>query len=141
MALSAAQLFGGTNTVVVSSPGPQGARGTTFLFGNGAPTDDLGLNGDFYIDFDDYAAVYGPKASGVWPADPVGRFSQYTHRHTHVQGSAAETWSITHELGGYPSVTVVNSVGIAVTGMITYLSETEIQIDFTAPFSGIAYLT
>lgn len=128
-------------TVEVTSTGTQGIRGTIFISGNGLPTNDIGIDGDFYIDLDDSSAVYGPKVDGVWPALAIGRFSQFTQRYVHTQGFAASTWIITHQLGGHPSVTVVNSLGIVVVGTVTYNSTSEIQVDFTAPFSGIAYLT
>jgi len=130
-----------TNTVELVSSGVQGARGTLFLSGNGLPTSDTGVDGDFYIDLSDNSAVYGPKVDGEWPTDPTGRFSQFTLRHTYTQGSASALWNITHNLGGYPSVTVVNSTGTVVVGTVTYISTSEIQIEFTAPFSGTAYLT
>lgn len=47
--------------------GEQGVDGRTVLNGVGAPSDALGIDGDFYIDtavFD----IYGPKAGGTWPA-------------------------------------------------------------------------
>jgi hypothetical protein len=130
-----------TNTVEVIGVGVQGARGTLFLSGDGLPTSDIGVDGDFYIDLSDNSAVYGPKVDGAWPSEPTGRFSQFTLRHTYTQGAASALWSITHELGGYPSVTVVNSTGTVVVGTVTYISTSEIQIEFTAPFSGTAYLT
>lgn len=128
-------------TLEITSPGPQGSRGTIFISGNGLPTDEVGVNGDFYIDLDDSSAVYGPKADGSWPPSPIGRFSQFTQRNVFTQGSASDTWVIPHNLGGHPSVTVVNSTGTVVIGTVTYNSTSEIQIEFTAPFSGTAYLT
>jgi hypothetical protein len=50
--------------------GAPGADGKTILNGSGAPSNALGTNGDFYLDI---AAreIYGPKASGAWPAAVV----------------------------------------------------------------------
>ena len=50
--------------------GPAGTSGNTVLNGTGAPASTLGSNGDFYLDT---AAdvLYGPKASGTWPAAGV----------------------------------------------------------------------
>jgi len=128
-------------TVEVSSTGVQGARGTIFLSGNGLPTSDVGVDGDFYINLDDNSAVYGPKVGGVWPTDPTGRFSQFTLRHTHTQTSPAATWTITHELGGKPSVTVVDSANSVVVGEVTYVDNETVRIEFSGAFSGYAYLT
>jgi hypothetical protein len=56
------------------------------------------------------------------------------------QDIAAATWSIEHNLGRYPSVTVVDSAGSVVIGDIKYISENEIEIYFIGSFSGQAYL-
>jgi hypothetical protein len=42
------------NKIVVNTPGPQGPRGKTILNGNGAPADNLGFEGDFYYDKNNY---------------------------------------------------------------------------------------
>jgi len=49
----------------VNLVGPAG--GQTLRSGSGAPNNSLGGNGDFYIDTTAWK-IYGPKASGVWPA-------------------------------------------------------------------------
>ena len=64
-----------------------------------------------------------------------------TRRHVHTQGEASTTWTINHTLGGRPSVTIVDSAGTVVIGTITYISDYQIMVDFTAAFSGFAYLT
>lgn len=50
--------------------GEDGRDGSTILNGSGAPTADLGADGDFYLDTDTYQ-LYGPKAAGAWPATGV----------------------------------------------------------------------
>lgn len=62
-------------------------------------------------------------------------------RYVHAQGTASSTWTITHPLGGRPSITIVDSAGTVVFGEVQYLSNTQIQVLFSAPFSGFAYLT
>ena len=48
-------------------PGDPGENGNTIIYGEGAPTEEDGTDGDTYIRTDtDF--IYGPKASGVWPA-------------------------------------------------------------------------
>lgn len=59
---------------------------------------------------------------------------------TFTQSVAAETWSITHNLGKYPSVTVVDSGGNVVIGDVEYTSVNALTCTFSAPFSGKAYL-
>ncbi len=60
----------GTWPAGVSLVGPAGTNGTngnTVLYGTVAPTAGIGADGNFYIDtVTNY--LYGPKASGTWPA-------------------------------------------------------------------------
>lgn len=56
-------------TIVISPTGIQGPRGNTILSGTGAPSNTLGVDGDYYADTTDYPTsltLYGPKA-GTWP--------------------------------------------------------------------------
>jgi hypothetical protein len=64
-----------------------------------------------------------------------------TRRFEFSQGQAATTWVITHTLGGKPSVTIVDSADTHVFGDVTYNSTTQITVNFSAAFSGKAYLT
>ncbi|HEY4155393.1 MAG TPA: hypothetical protein VGM24_08190 [Puia sp.] len=45
--------------------GADGLAGNTLLNGDGAPADDLGKNGDFYLDIT-AKALYGPKTASGW---------------------------------------------------------------------------
>jgi sorbitol-specific phosphotransferase system component IIA len=56
------------------------------------------------------------------------------------QGSASDTWAITHNLDRYPSVTVVDSLGREVEGDVRYIDSNHVTIYFTAGFAGQAYL-
>lgn len=60
--------------------------------------------------------------------------------YTYVQSSASTTWTITHNLNTYPSVTVVDSSGSVVSGDVQYLDEFSLRITFSAQFAGKAYL-
>lgn len=62
-------------------------------------------------------------------------------RHVHTQGTPSATWTITHALGGYPSVTVVDSAKTLVFGEVNYLSTSQVVVNFSSAFSGYAYLT
>ncbi len=59
---------------------------------------------------------------------------------THVQASAADLWLVAHNLGKRPSVTVVDSAGDPVEGMVSYTDSSNLTITFSAAFSGEAYL-
>lgn len=52
----------------------------------------------------------------------------------------AGTWSIIHNLGKFPSVTVVDSGGTVVDGNVNYIDDNTIEIEFSFSFSGKAYL-
>ena len=52
----------------------------------------------------------------------------------------ATTWNIPHDLGKFPSVSVVNNNNIIINGEVTYIDNNNIQINFSAGFSGKAYL-
>ena len=56
----------GTNGAT-GSQGPAGNNGKSILYGNGAPSNAIGVDGEFFINtVTNY--IYGPKASGVWPS-------------------------------------------------------------------------
>lgn len=59
---------------------------------------------------------------------------------TFNQGSAASVWNITHNLGKFPSVSVVDTAGTALLGDISYHDANSLTLYFSAPFSGSAYL-
>ena len=109
---------------------------------------DYGNVGDIYIDTVT-GDFYGPKTEAGWPDTPFfTALSSATidaavlnDRKIHTQSSASSTWNITHELGGRPSVTIVDSAGTVVVGDVVYNSNTSITVSFSAPFSGFAYLT
>jgi len=58
----------------------------------------------------------------------------------YTQVSASSSWVITHNLSKFPSVTVVDSGNNIVIGDITYNDLNTLTINFTASFSGKAYL-
>jgi len=64
----------------------------------------------------------------------------YKYAHIHNQPSASAQWAITHNLGKYPSVSVVDSANTEVIGEVEYLNDTQLIIKFSASFSGKAFL-
>ena len=89
----------------------------TNLFGNG----DLDIN-KFY-DF----AVFTLSSQGV----PTFVFDQV---------AASTTWNIQHNLGKFPSITVIDTANTVVTGEYTYIDNNNVQLNFSAAFAGKAYL-
>jgi len=84
-----------------------------------------------------------PSASitGIAPNQVLNLVYPASVRHVHTQGTASTTWSITHALGGYPSVTIVDSAKTVVYGEVNYTNTTQVVVNFTSAFSGYAYLT
>ncbi len=89
----------------------------TNLFGNGA------LDLDKHYDF----AVFTLSSQGA----PTFVFTQ---------GAAATTWNIQHNLGKFPSVSVINNNNVVINGEVTYIDNNNVQLNFSAGFSGKAYL-
>jgi hypothetical protein len=124
--------------IIAGAGGASG--GTTFLTGETAPNTATGTDGNWYVQklSNGHARFFGPKASGAWPDHiPLTEATRYIH----TQGSASSSWTITHTLGGRPSVTVVDSTGTTVVGDVQYNSDTQVTLTFSAAFSGSAYLT
>jgi hypothetical protein len=59
----------------------------------------------------------------------------------HMQGAASSSWSITHNLGFKPNVTVIDSAGNIVEGEIAYTNSNSLTVSFQSAFSGNAYLS
>jgi hypothetical protein len=117
--------------------GPQGVPGGSIISGSGLPSNEIGNDGDVYIDtLTGY--FYGPKLE-IWPQQPF--FFNYNQRFEYNQALPSDSWIINHNLSGKPSVSVVDSAGTIIIGDIQYISNTQVQVTFTAPFSGSAYLT
>jgi hypothetical protein len=58
------------------------------------------------------------------------------------QSSATTLWTITHSLPFRPNVTVVDSAGAEIwPGALQHLSDTQIQLTFSAAVGGEAYLS
>ena len=60
--------------------------------------------------------------------------------YTHTQSSASATWTITHNLNCFPSVSVVDSAGSVVIGDVNYTNANTLVVTFAAAFGGKAYL-
>ena len=56
------------------------------------------------------------------------------------QMEASDEWTIVHNLGKRPSVTIVDSADTQVVGNVAYLDDDTVQVTFSAAFSGTAYL-
>ena len=57
-----------------------------------------------------------------------------------TQGVPAITWNIQHNLGKFPSVSVINNNNVVINGEVTYIDNNNVQLNFSAGFTGKAYL-
>ena len=84
-------------------------------------------NGNFDVDkFYDFA-VFTLSSAGA----PTFVFSQNT---------PATTWNIIHNLGKFPSITVIDTGNTVVNGEYNYTSNKAVTLTFSAAFAGKAYL-
>lgn len=137
------------NDLIVSSPGPQGPAGRTILNGNGAPSGNLGVAGDFYYD-KDTTRFYGPKLSdNTWAGSTnfelnAGVVSfEYAWELAQVSGPEYGVYSVTiaHNLGFKPNVTIKNSAGDVLETGIDYNNDYILTLTMAQPFAGTAYLS
>jgi hypothetical protein len=135
------------NDVIVSTPGPQGPRGRSILNGNGVPSANLGLEGDFYYD-KLTTRFYGPKLSDLtWSGATNYLLSTMTLTYpwelSQVSGPVNGVYSveINHNMGYNPNVTIKASSGDILETGIDYNSINKITLTMAQPFSGTAYLS
>ena len=57
-----------------------------------------------------------------------------------TQGVPATTWNIQHNLGKFPSITVIDTADTVVTGQYEYTDNNNVTLTFSAGFAGKAYL-
>ena len=57
-----------------------------------------------------------------------------------TQNVPSTTWNITHNLGKFPSITVIDTGNTVVVGEYNYTSNTNVILTFSAGFAGKAYL-
>jgi len=57
-----------------------------------------------------------------------------------TQGVPSLTWNITHNLGKFPSVSIVDTSNTGIISQISYINENQLTITNTAAFAGKAYL-
>jgi hypothetical protein len=135
-----------SNEVVVSTPGPQGPRGKSILNGTGAPSENFGIEGDFYYD-KNTTRFYGPKPTDLTWAGAASYLLnmtlEVTWELTQVTGPVNGVYSvaINHNLGMKPNVTIKSSAGDVLETGIDYNSNNTITLTMAQPFSGTAYLS
>jgi hypothetical protein len=103
--------------------------------------DSYTVNGDFYT-----LNLTNKKGEGVLTAGLFYDFavftlsSQGTPTFIYEQAIPATVWNINHNLGKFPSVTVIDTGNTVVTGQYTYTDNNNVTLNFSAGFAGKAYL-
>jgi hypothetical protein len=79
--------------------------------------------------------------TGTGPQGPTGPKGDSGGFFTYTQASPSANWSIQHDLGYNPHVVVVDSAGTQVEGSVTWIDLNSLTVQFSAAFSGVAYLS
>ena len=61
--------------------------------------------------------------------------------YTFEQQTSSSSWTITHNLGYYPSVVIQDYGKISIEGSVNYVNPNSLIITFSVPVSGYAYLS
>ena len=128
----------------------------TYLVGNNiliSEQNDINNFGHFTIDSyvqktpDVYTLTLTPIAgNGNFDVDKFYDFAVFTlssagaPTFVFTQGTPATTWNIQHNLGKFPSITVIDTGNTVVIGEYNYISNTNVILIFSAAFAGKAYL-
>lgn len=80
--------------------------------------------------------IYVP-GSGTASGGGTAQVISYVHN----QGVTSATWTINHNLGFYPNITVQDSTGTIVEGELNYTNRNTVIATFSSAFSGKAYLS
>ena len=86
-------------------------------------------------------------SNGVFAIDGYYIFSEFQNPSTsgdssfaYTQAVAEDTWNIQHNMGKFPSITVIDTANTVVTGQYTYIDNNNVTLTFSAAFAGKAYL-
>jgi len=83
-------------------------------------------------------------SNGVLAIDGYYIFSEFAQSEVpsfiFTQPSPSVNWNIQHNMDKYPSVSVVNNNNVLMYGKTTYIDKNNLTINFSAGFSGKAYL-
>ena len=85
---------------------------------------------DVYVDKKLYDASGSAGATGKTLTTDGSTLAWTDATYTHNQSSISDTWTINHNLGRYPSVTVIDSGNTVVQGTIVYNSANQLTVTF-----------
>ncbi len=113
-------------SISIAAAGPQGARGPAGTTGPAGPAGPTGATGP----------AGEPGAAGI-AAEEVAALVSYTH----TQSVPSSSWTIAHDLGFYPNITVFDSADSMIEGAVTHTNSSSLTVTFSAAISGRAYLS
>jgi hypothetical protein len=87
------------------------------------------------------AGTAAVSITGVAPSQTLNFVLPVGGSFVHNQSVSASTWTISHNLGFFPSVSVVDNGGNMVIGDVSYITENQVSISFSASFGGKAYFS
>lgn len=92
------------------------------------------------LEYDWRGTELGVRQEGTIDYEYTNLGGAATSSYIHTQMVAATIWTVEHNLGKYPSVTVVDSGNTVVVGEVRYIDTITVVLTFTSSFSGKAYL-
>tara|TARA_R110002167_G_scaffold5222_1_gene24434 strand:+ start:2203 stop:2559 length:357 start_codon:yes stop_codon:yes gene_type:complete len=103
------------------------------------------FRGDVFFNKKVYDGSDSPGTAGQHLLSTATATAWANKTFTYNQEGSSHTWVITHNLGYFPSVTVVDSGNSVVIGCVTYNSVNQLTVQFheagvLSAFSGKAYL-
>lgn len=127
--------------VIVGVTGPQGPKGNSLLSGSVDPIFSIGEIGDLYLNVTT-GLLFGPKNELGWGSGQVlgGILNVDDVGYIHYQTSASNVWTINHDLGFTPNITVVDLDGNVIYGDYKYQGNT-IVATFSESITGAAFLS
>jgi hypothetical protein len=79
----------------------------------------------------------GPGGADGVQSDEIVALVSYRH----TQNIALTTWNVNHNLNFYPNVTVYNTAGDQVEGVVNHTNETQLTITFSSAIAGKAHIS
>jgi hypothetical protein len=123
-----------------SGPGVVSAPGPTYSDPNfGVPNDQGQPEVDIAI-LPGVPGQRGPKGD-TGPQGATGPQGPSGQSFTYTPSDARTTWTITHNLGFNPNVTVSDSFGTEYFGQISYTNSNSLTLTFSQAVYGTAYLS
>lgn len=99
----------------------------------GAYSDEL-----WYPSVDENGVLTWTLSTSRTPPEPaeIGHDKHYFYE----QAQPSDSWLIEHNLGKYPSVSIVDTANTEVVGDVEYIDTNSLRVTFANPFAGYAYL-